>query len=101
MKMEPSVRSSTAVPGRRSLADGVYWNAIGAVSLGANSHMVGNLEAAAAITVGAGATCNDLKAGGAITLGAGAECRNLDASGAVTLAAGAVGSGSIYSVGPN
>jgi hypothetical protein len=71
------------------LADGVSWKVIGAASLGANSHMVGNMVAAGAIAVGADASCEDLKAGGAITLGANAKCYNLDAGGAVTLGAGA------------
>jgi hypothetical protein len=80
-------------------ANGVHWKITGAVSLGANSHMIGNMEADGAIAVGAGATCDDLEAGGAITLGAGAECRDLEAGGAVTLGATAKGTGIIYAAG--
>jgi hypothetical protein len=80
------------------LADLVSWKVTGAVSLGANSHMVGNMVAAGAIAVGADASCEDLKAGGAITLGANAKCDNLVAGGAVTLGAGAaVSTGSTVS----
>jgi hypothetical protein len=81
------------------LADGVSWKVTGAVSLGANSHMVGSMVAAGAIAVGADATCEDLKAGGAITLGANAKCDNLDAGGAVTLGAGADASGDVSAAG--
>jgi predicted porin len=77
------------------LASGVRWKIAGAVSLGANSHMIGNMEAGGAIAVGADDTCDDLKAGGAITLGAGAVCGNLEAGGAVTLGANAKG-GTVY-----
>jgi hypothetical protein len=81
------------------LADLVSWKVTGAVSLGANSHMVGNMVAAGAIAVGADASCEDLKAGGAITLGANAKCGTLVAGGAVTLGAGADASGTVSAAG--
>jgi hypothetical protein len=90
--------TDTGTASNKWLADLVSWKVTGAVSLGANSHMVGNMVAAGAIAVGADASCEDLKAGGAITLGANAKCDNLVAGGAVTLGAGAaVSTGSTVS----
>jgi hypothetical protein len=86
-------KSDGTVLANANYADGVYWKVSAAASLGANSNMVGNLEAAGAIAVGADATCDDLKAGGAIDLGAGAVCRDLVAGGALTLGANARGTG--------
>jgi hypothetical protein len=62
----------------------VQFKVVGAVTLGANSHMNGDVKAGGAITVGASATCGNLEALGAITLGAGSSAGNVRAAGALS-----------------
>jgi hypothetical protein len=87
----------------------VTWYVTGAINLGAESVMIGDMISTngvitlganaesddltaekAAILLGAYARSGDLTSGAAITLGAGAECGNVNAVEAVTLGAGAI-----------
>jgi hypothetical protein len=66
----------------------VIFNIIGAVTTGANSVVIGILDAQGAITTGASSTCGILNAVGAVTLGAGSVCSGaVTAIGAITMGA--------------
>jgi hypothetical protein len=69
----------------------VHWVVDGAITLGAGSTAIGKMEASAAITVGASATCGDLIAAAAITVGTGAVYGSVASTSgaAITLGAGA------------
>jgi hypothetical protein len=75
----------------------VNWLVNGAITLGADSVAIGDMQASGAIIVGAGATCGNLDLNAAITLSAGAICGSLDAYGAITIGAGAYAEGYLFS----
>eukprot|EP00527_Entomoneis_sp_CCMP2396_P007493 CAMPEP_0198154550 /NCGR_PEP_ID=MMETSP1443-20131203/68656_1 /TAXON_ID=186043 /ORGANISM="Entomoneis sp., Strain CCMP2396" /LENGTH=451 /DNA_ID=CAMNT_0043821229 /DNA_START=197 /DNA_END=1548 /DNA_ORIENTATION=- len=79
----------TLTPACPIFAPQVNWVVTGAVTLGANSHVIGNmLSTAGAITLGAYASAGNLDAGAALTLGAGGAAGALNAGAATTLGAG-------------
>lgn len=80
--------SSELILANGAQAANVIWTIDGAITIGADSTIFGDMTASAAITVGAAAVCGSLiSTSGAIDLGAGAESGTLTATGAITLGA--------------
>jgi hypothetical protein len=88
---------SVAAAARVDITGGatVEWIVNGAIALGAGAQALGSMRATGAITLGAGATSQDLEATGAIGLGAAAHSGVLVAGGAIALGAGATATSAV------